>query len=110
MKLSKWNSLIGIAGILATSAVLAAPAAELPEAATVHAVMFEIEYDLAGAIRHAQAIGGYPTLDACVAAMPRVMAFITSQVESGLTGQVHCTGQLMPPSPNVEQKRKDTVL
>jgi len=42
---------------------------------TVQAVMYEFTYDAQTlAITHAQVIGGYPSVDECRAAMPRVAA------------------------------------
>jgi hypothetical protein len=61
------------------------------ENTVVKAVMFEIEYDAEGNIRHAQAIGGYPSAEACVGALPSVLALAMGKVDKGLIPQVFCT-------------------
>lgn len=61
------------------------------EQVSVHAVMFELEYDMRGNIRHAQALGGYPSLEACRSAMPRAFGEINAQLAPGLTPQLLCS-------------------
>jgi hypothetical protein len=74
-------------------AILVAPT-ELPENEHVpnHAVMFEFDYDATGDIGHAQAIGGYPTLERCQAAMPTVMGAVVEKLGPALTPQLLCSG------------------
>jgi hypothetical protein len=77
--------------------------ADVPSSDTteVHAVMFELAYDKDGAIRHAQVIAGYASLDACKDAMRTVMGRATV-VEDGLTPQLECQGvRVTPKEPTV---------
>jgi hypothetical protein len=82
--------LLGI--LLASGANAAVPPPSTPETTEVHAVMFVFEYDASGSIKHAQALGGYPSLDLCQMAMPKVAGFITQQIEKGLRAQLLCSG------------------
>lgn len=61
------------------------------EHVSVHAVMFEMDYDIRGNIRHAQALGGYPSLDACRNAMPLKFGEIYAQLAPGLIAQLLCS-------------------
>jgi hypothetical protein len=73
---------------------------------TVQAVMYEFTYDAQTlAITHAQVIGGYPSVDECRAAMPRVAAVGSPQLDSGELMQLQCSGIRSPngsESPAVE--------
>ena len=55
-------------------------------------MLVEMDYDAGGAIRHAEVLGGYASLDACRDAMPKVMAIAVPRLEKGLTPQLECSG------------------
>ena len=64
---------------------------------TVQAVMYEFTYNAQTlAITHAQVIGGYPSVDACREAMPRVVALGSPQLDSGEQIQLQCSGIRAP--------------
>lgn len=62
------------------------------EHVTVHAVLFELDYDARGNIRHAQAVAGYPSMDACQGAMPVHMAEFSQKVGPDRTVELWCRG------------------
>jgi hypothetical protein len=73
---------------------------------TVQAVMYEFTYNAQTlAITHAQVIGGYPSVDECREALPRVAAMGSVQLDSGELMQLQCSGIRSPngnDSPAVE--------
>jgi len=81
-------------------ALLSCPVAFCAEPATsnpVQAVMYEFTYNAQTlAITHAQVIGGYPSVDACREAMPRVVALGAPQLDSGEQMQLQCSGIRAP--------------
>lgn len=62
------------------------------EHVSVHAVLFELDYDARGNIRHAQAVAGYPSMDACQSAMPVHMAEFSQKVGPDRTVELWCRG------------------
>lgn len=68
------------------------PLAQSSETVPLRAVMFELEYDGQGFIRHAQVVGGYATMSDCQEALVKVMGVATSMAEVGTTPQLQCTG------------------
>jgi hypothetical protein len=86
-----------ILAFLASAAFADSPTSDTIE---VHAVMFELAYDDKGAIRHAQVIAGYASMDACRDAMRTVMGRATV-VEEGLTPQLECQGVRSAPKESV---------
>ena len=62
------------------------------EHVSVHAVMFEMDFDAGGNIRHAQALGGFRSLEDCRNSMPRMMGEIQARIAKGLTPQLICSG------------------
>jgi hypothetical protein len=90
-------------------ALLTCPVAfcdEPAKPAPVQAVMYEFTYNAQTlAITHAQVIGGYPSVDECREALPRVAAMGSSQLDSGELMQLQCSGIRSPngnESPAVE--------
>jgi hypothetical protein len=81
---------------------------------TVQAVMYEFTYNTQTlAITHAQVIGGYPSVDECREAMPKVVAMGSSQLESGEQMQLQCSGIRSPDgveTPAVEAAVSTTSL
>ena len=64
---------------------------------TVQAVMYEFTYNAQTlAITHAQVIGGYPSVDECREAMPKVAATGSPQLHSGEQMQLQCSGIRSP--------------
>jgi hypothetical protein len=62
------------------------------EHVSVHAVLFEIDYNIRGNIRHAQAVAGYQTMEACQGAMPAHMAEFSEKVGPDRTVELWCRG------------------
>jgi hypothetical protein len=61
--------------------------------ASIQAIMYEFTYDTqTRAITHAQVIGGYPSVDDCREAMPKVVAMGSPQLGSGEQMQLQCSG------------------
>jgi hypothetical protein len=81
-------------------ALLAYPVAFCSEpewADTVQAVMYAFTYNAQTlAITHAQVIGGFPSVDQCREAMPRVAATGSLQLDSGEQMQLQCSGIRAP--------------
>jgi hypothetical protein len=68
-----------------------------PDPTIVQAVMYEFTYNAQTlAITHAQVIGGYPSVDDCRAAMPRVAAVGSPQLDAGEQMQLQCSGIRSP--------------
>ena len=68
------------------------------------AVMYEFSYiEASMTIVHAQVIGGYPSVDACQEAMPKVMGVITPQLNEGERVQLQGSGirEVKPKGPQV---------
>jgi hypothetical protein len=63
-----------------------------PEYVPTHAVMYEMDYTADFDIRHAQALGGFPTMEQCRSAMPATMTDVVTKLEPGLTPQLMCSG------------------
>lgn len=63
-----------------------------PEYVPTHAVMYEMDYTADFDIRHAQALGGFPSMEKCQRAMPETMADVITKLEPGLTPQLMCSG------------------
>jgi hypothetical protein len=64
-----------------------------PPQVTVHAVMFELTYNAQTLeVTHAQVVGGYPSVDACKEAMPKVVAVGAPQLDQGEQMQLECSG------------------
>jgi nitrogen regulatory protein PII-like uncharacterized protein len=61
------------------------------EHVTVRAVLFEMDYDEKGNIRHAQAVGGYPSMEACQGAMPQAMAGFSEELGPTRSVQLMCS-------------------
>ncbi len=98
-------------------ALVSCPSAFCAEPApsnTVQAVMYEFTYNAQTlAITHAQVIGGYPSVDACREAMPRVVAMGLPQLDSGEQLQLQCSGIRSPDggeTPRVETAVATTSL
>jgi hypothetical protein len=76
--------------------------------------MYEFTYNAQTlAITHAQVIGGYPSVDECREAMPKVVAMGSSQLESGEQMQLQCSGIRSPDgveTPAVEAAVSTTSL
>jgi hypothetical protein len=71
--------------------------AEPAKSNTVQAVMYEFTYNAQTlAITHAQVIGGYPSVDECREAMPKVVAMGSPQLDSGEQMQLQCSGIRAP--------------
>jgi hypothetical protein len=71
--------------------------AEPAKSSTVQAVMYEFTYNAQTlAITHAQVIGGYPSVDECREAMPKVVAMGSPQLDSGEQMQLQCSGIRAP--------------
>jgi len=68
--------------------------AEVPaKPVSIQAVMYEFTYNAqTRAITHAQVIGGYPSVDDCRDAMPKVATMGIPQLESGEQMQLQCSG------------------
>jgi hypothetical protein len=65
--------------------------------ASVQAVMYEFTYNTqTRAITHAQVVGGYPSVDECRDAMPKVVAMGSPQLELGEQMQLQCSGIKSP--------------
>jgi hypothetical protein len=81
---------------------------------TVQAVMYEFTYNLQTlAITHAQVIGGYPSVDECRAAMPKVAAMGSPRLEAAEQMQLQCSGIRAPDgseTPAVEPAVSTTTL
>jgi hypothetical protein len=81
-------------------ALLSCPVAFCGESETsdaIQAVMYEFTYNAQTlAITHAQVIGGYPSVDQCREAMPRVAANGSLQLGSGELMQLQCSGIRTP--------------
>jgi hypothetical protein len=77
--------------------MLAATVAVAADPPRVQAVMYEFTYrpDTLS-ITHAQVIGGYPSVDECREAMPRVAAMGAAQLEAGELMQLQCSGIRVP--------------
>jgi hypothetical protein len=59
----------------------------------IRAVMFEFTYnEHTMLITHAQAIGGFPSVDACQEAMPKVYGAGSVQLDPGERMQLECSG------------------
>jgi hypothetical protein len=64
---------------------------------TVQAVMYEFTYNLQTlAITHAQVVGGYPSVDECRAAMPKIVTMGSPHLEAGEQMQLQCSGIRAP--------------
>lgn len=87
-------------GTICTGKQVVANVPETSETVSIHAVMFELEYDTGGNIRHAQAMGGYPSLETCQTVMPKLMGFIGTQIEKGLQAQLLCSGVRLKKPPD----------
>jgi len=74
------------------AAVGATSAQEADKSKDIHAVMFEMDYNEAGVILHAQVIGGYPSLEDCSDKLGAAMAAIVPQLLKGVTPQLECSG------------------
>ncbi len=95
--------------LLIPAADVPAPA---PDPAAIRAVMFEFTYvEKTMTINHAQAIGGFATVDACRSAMPRVYGEGASQLDEGEAMQLECSGirERAPDAPEVEAPTKPGV-
>jgi len=63
----------------------------------VQAVMYEFTYNAQTlVITHAQVVGGFPSLDLCREAMPRVAATGSPQLDPGEQMQLQCSGIRSP--------------
>jgi hypothetical protein len=59
----------------------------------IRAVMYEFTYNQQTLqITHAQVVGGYPSVDACREAMPRVSAVGGAQLDTDEKIQLECSG------------------
>lgn len=83
---------VALANVPAPAVVDPPVAAATSETTPLRAVMFELEYDGQGFIRHAQVVGGYATMSDCQEALVKVMGVATSMAEAGTTPQLQCTG------------------
>jgi hypothetical protein len=81
-----------VRALLALLALLEGGASADSEHIPNHAVMFEFDYDSSGDIGHAQAVGGYPSLEACQGAMPAVMGTVVEKLGPSLTPELLCSG------------------
>jgi len=93
---------------LSLPAVLAA--ADTP--AAIHAVMYEFTYDAkAHVILHAQVVGGFPSVDECKEAMPRVYASGSMGLDEGEQMQLECSGirERAPDQPEAQPQKKADV-
>lgn len=81
-------------------ALLAHPVAFCGEpelANSIQAVMYAFTYNAQTlAITHAQVIGGFPSVDQCRQAMPKVAARGSLQLDSGEQMQLQCSGIRAP--------------
>lgn len=76
--------------VLAASAAYAEP--NDSEHVACHAVLFELDYDAHGDIRHAQAVAGYPTKEACENALPAAYALFSEKMGPERTVEAWCGG------------------
>jgi len=82
---------------LALPCCAAALCAEPEKPTTVQAVMYASTYNAQTlAITHAQVIGGYPSVDLCRQAMPKVAATGSLQLDAGEEMQLQCSGIRAP--------------
>jgi hypothetical protein len=64
---------------------------------SIQAVMYAFTYNAQTlAITHAQVIGGFPSVDQCREAMPKVAATGALQLDSGEQMQLQCSGIRAP--------------
>ena len=103
--------------LLPSIALLSCPVAfceEPVKADSVQAVMYEFTYNAQTlVITHAQVIGGFPSVDLCREAMPKVAATGSLQLEAGEQMQLQCSGIREPGSgetPGTEQVVSTTKL
>jgi hypothetical protein len=85
---------------LPSIALLTCPVAfcdEPVKADSVQAVMYEFTYNAQTlVITHAQVVGGFPSVDLCREAMPRVAATGSVQLDAGEQMQLQCSGIRAP--------------
>ena len=82
---------------LALLCCAAACCAEPQKPTGVQAVMYAFTYNPQTlAITHAQVIGGYPSVDLCRQAMPKVAATGSLQLDAGEQMQLQCSGIRAP--------------
>jgi hypothetical protein len=78
---------------LALVCCAAAVCGEPEKPTSVQAVMYAFTYNAQTlAITHAQVIGGYPSVDSCRQAMPKVAATGSLQLDAGEEMQLQCSG------------------
>ena len=91
---------VNVKRFLPSIALLSCPVAFCDEPVkvdSVQAVMYEFTYNAQTlVITHAQVIGGFPSVDLCREAMPRVAATGSVQLDAGEQMQLQCSGIRSP--------------